>query len=106
MSALSEPTASSGPELVAQLLTGYRPLPGVYDEMMSAEGEVRPHWRDLLIGLAAPGREELTRRFAAAERYLHDSGVFYRVYEDDAGVERPWPLTPIPLIIAAEEWER
>jgi uncharacterized circularly permuted ATP-grasp superfamily protein/uncharacterized alpha-E superfamily protein len=67
---------------------------------------VRAHWRDLLSGLAALGREELTRRFAAADRYLHESGVFYRVYEDDAGVERPWPLTPIPLIIAAEEWER
>lgn len=106
MSALTEPAASSGPELVAQLLAGYRPLQNVYDEMMSPDGEVRPHWRDLLAGLAALGREELTRRFAAAARYLHDSGVFYRVYEDDAGVERPWPLTPIPLIIATEEWER
>ncbi len=106
MSALTEPAASSSFEPAAQLLAGYRPLPGVYDEMMGPDGEVRPHWRDLLAGLAALGREELTRRFAAADRYLHDSGVFYRVYEDDAGVERPWPLTPIPLIIAAEEWEQ
>jgi uncharacterized circularly permuted ATP-grasp superfamily protein/uncharacterized alpha-E superfamily protein len=106
MSALTGPAASFGPELVAHLLGGYRPLQGVYDEMMSPNGEVRPHWRDLLAGLAALGREELTRRFAATDRYLHDSGVFYRVYEDDAGVERPWPLTPIPLVIAAEEWER
>jgi uncharacterized circularly permuted ATP-grasp superfamily protein/uncharacterized alpha-E superfamily protein len=88
------------------LLADYRPLPGVHDEMMTAGGQVRPHWRDLLSGIAALGREELARRFAAADRYLHDSGVFYRVYEDDAGVERPWPLTPIPLIIAAEEWEQ
>ena len=121
MSALTEPAQGSdnesnkeaarepeksGPAAVAQLLAGYTPLPGIYDEMMGPDGEVRAHWRDLLAGLAALGREELTRRFAAAERYLHDSGVFYRVYEDDAGVERPWPLTPIPLIIAAEEWER
>jgi uncharacterized circularly permuted ATP-grasp superfamily protein/uncharacterized alpha-E superfamily protein len=106
MSVLTESAAPAGPELVAQLLAGYRPLPGVYDEMMSHGGEVRPHWHDLLAGLAALGREELSRRFAAADRYLRDSGVFYRVYEDEAGVERPWPLTPIPLIIAAEEWER
>jgi uncharacterized circularly permuted ATP-grasp superfamily protein/uncharacterized alpha-E superfamily protein len=106
MSALTEPAAPSGPALAAQLLADYRPLPGVHDEMMTAGGEVRPHWRDLLSGLAALGREELARRFASADRYLHDSGVFYRVYEDDAGVERPWPLTPIPLIIAAEEWEQ
>jgi uncharacterized circularly permuted ATP-grasp superfamily protein/uncharacterized alpha-E superfamily protein len=106
MSALTEPAAPSGPALAAQLLADYRPLPGVHDEMMTAGGQVRPHWRDLLSGIAALGREELARRFAAADRYLHDSGVFYRVYEDDAGVERPWPLTPIPLIIAAEEWEQ
>src|SRR5262249_8973750 len=54
---------------------------------------------------AALGREELSRRFAATDRYLRDSGVFYRVYEDQADVERGWPLTPIPLVIAPEEWE-
>jgi len=106
MSALTEQTAPPGPDLVAQLLADYRPMPGVRDEMMSDRGEVRPHWRDLLAGLAALGSEELSRRFAAADRYLRDSGVFYRIYEDHAGVERPWPLTPIPLIIAPEEWER
>jgi uncharacterized circularly permuted ATP-grasp superfamily protein/uncharacterized alpha-E superfamily protein len=110
MSALTEPTngpaAPSGPALAAELLASYRPLPGIHDEMMTPGGEVRPHWHDLLSGLAALGREELTRRFAAADRYLAESGVFYRVYEDDADVERPWPLTPIPLVIAPEEWER
>lgn len=106
MSALTETAAPLGPERVAQLLAGYQPLPGVYDEMMSDRGEVRAHWRALLADLAALGREELSRRFAAADRYLRDSGVFYRVYEDEAGVERAWPLTPVPLIIAADEWER
>jgi uncharacterized circularly permuted ATP-grasp superfamily protein/uncharacterized alpha-E superfamily protein len=110
MSALTEPARgpekSSDSELAAQLLAGYRPFPGVHDEMMTAEGEVRPHWRGLLAGLAALGRDELERRFSAADRYLRDSGVFYRVYEDDAGTERPWPLTPIPLVIAPSEWEQ
>src|SRR5258705_11938963 len=106
MSVLRESAVRDSSEPVAQLVAGYPPLPGVYGEMMSGDGEVRAHWGDLLLGLAALGREELSRRFAATDRYLHDSGVFYRVYEDEAGVERPWPLTPIPLIIAAEEWER
>ena len=102
MSALTEPTA---PPDLDWLLAGYRPLPGIHDEMMTQGGEVRPHWRDLFTGLAALGRDELDRRFADAGRYLHDSGVFYRVYEDSASVERPWPLTPIPLIIPRDEWE-
>jgi uncharacterized circularly permuted ATP-grasp superfamily protein/uncharacterized alpha-E superfamily protein len=106
MSVLTESRAPDGSERVAQLLADYRPLPDVYDEMTTHAGEVRAHWHDLLAGLAALGREELSRRFAAAARYLHDSGVFYRVYEDQTGVERGWPLTPIPLVIAADEWER
>ena len=102
MSALTEPIA---PPDLDWLLAGYHPLAGIDDEMMTREGEVRTHWRGLFAGLAALGREELDRRFADAGRYLHDSGVFYRVYEDSAGVERPWPLTPVPLIIPREEWE-
>jgi len=106
MSVLTESAAPEVSELVAQLVAGYRPLPGVYDEMMGHDGGLREHWHDLLAGLAALGREELLRRFAAADRYLRDSGVFYRVYEDQAGVERGWPLTPVPLVIAPAEWKR
>ena len=56
--------------------------------------------------LAALGGEEINRRFAAADRYLRDSGVFYRVYEDPAGVERPWPLSHMPLLIEPAEWQQ
>ena len=52
------------------------------------------------------GGDEINRRFAAADRYLRNSGVFYRVYEDPAGVERPWPLSHVPLLIAPSEWKQ
>jgi uncharacterized circularly permuted ATP-grasp superfamily protein/uncharacterized alpha-E superfamily protein len=104
MSALLDSAPGEASDLIAQLLADYRPLPDVYDEMMDDKGLVRGHWHPLLSGLAGLGREELSRRFAAAERYLRDSGVFYRVYEDKDGAERGWPLTPIPLVIEAAEW--
>ena len=88
------------------LIAGYRPLPGIFDEMMDGDGRVRAHWQPFLSMLAALGGEEINRRFAAADRYLRDSGVFYRVYEDAAGVERPWPLSHIPLLIDPSEWQR
>jgi uncharacterized circularly permuted ATP-grasp superfamily protein/uncharacterized alpha-E superfamily protein len=91
---------------IAQLLAKYRPLPGVYDEMMDDDGTVRGHWIELLTGLAGLGREELSRRFAASDRYLRESGVFYRVYEDQESVDRAWPLSQVPLVIEAGEWER
>src|ERR1700721_2801673 len=87
-----------------RFVSGYRPLPGIFDEMMDAHGRVRAHWQPYLSMLAALGSEEINRRFAAADRYLRDSGVFYRVYEDAAGIERPWPLSHIPLLIEPSEW--
>jgi uncharacterized circularly permuted ATP-grasp superfamily protein/uncharacterized alpha-E superfamily protein len=87
------------------LLAGYRPLAGIFDEVMEAGGAVRSHWRPFLEMLASLGPEEINRRFAVADRYLNDSGVFYRVYEDPSGAERPWPLSHIPLIIAPSEWD-
>jgi uncharacterized circularly permuted ATP-grasp superfamily protein len=84
---------------LAPLLAGYRPLPGIFDEMMDAQGRLRAHWQPLLAMLARLSPQELTRRFAAADRHLHDSGAFYRVYEDASGAERPWPLSHVPLLI-------
>src|SRR5947209_8672690 len=86
------------------LLAGYRPLSGIFDEMMDRDGRVRAHWQPLLAMLARLGPQELSRRFAAADRHLHESGVFYRVYEDASGAERPWPLSHVPLLINASEW--
>ena len=100
-SALDAPNASLEP-----LISGYKPLHGVFDEMMGGDGRVRAHWQPFLAALAALGSDEINRRFAAADRYLRDSGVFYRVYEDAAGIERPWPLSHIPLIIEPGEWRQ
>jgi uncharacterized circularly permuted ATP-grasp superfamily protein/uncharacterized alpha-E superfamily protein len=92
-------------EALDRLLAGYRPLAGIFDEMMDATGRPRGHWQPFLAMLAALGPDEIDRRFAAADRNLRESGVFYRVYEDPAGVERAWPLSHIPLVIGAAEWE-
>src|SRR5215472_4529808 len=92
-------------EAIGRPLSGYRPLPGIFDEMVDPHGQPRAHWQSFLAMLAGLGVEEINRRFAAADRHLRDSGVFYRVYEDPAGVERAWPLSHVPLIIDATEWE-
>lgn len=91
---------------VARLLADYRPLPGIHDEMMDGDDAVRSHWRPFLQRLAGLGPDEIERRFAIADRYLRDSGVFHRVYEDQAGVERAWPSSHIPLIIEPSDWEK
>ena len=80
-------------------------LPSAARHFRRDDGPRRPRAR--AIGsrswpcLRRSGREEVNRRFAAADRHLRDSGVFYRVYEDPAGAERPWPLSHVPLLIDA-----
>src|SRR5262249_31312046 len=97
--------SASGHGDIEPLLSGYRPLPGIFDEMVDREGRVRIHWQPLLAMLARLGANEIGRRFAAADRHLRDSGVFYRVYEDASGAERPWPLSHVPLLIDGAEWQ-
>jgi uncharacterized circularly permuted ATP-grasp superfamily protein/uncharacterized alpha-E superfamily protein len=97
-------TAEQVPNGREALITGYRPLAGVYDEMVDAAGRVRPHWTPFVDRIAAEGQEALSQRFDAADRYLKDSGVFYRVYDDPTAGERPWPLSHMPLLISPRDW--
>ncbi|WP_454683633.1 circularly permuted type 2 ATP-grasp protein [Ancylobacter moscoviensis] len=107
MAGRSEPQARTRrfeEEAVEALLAGYQPLPGVHDELVDAEGRPRAHWTSLLAALAEMGVDEVNRRFQAADRHLYRSGVFYRVYDDPNGGERPWPIAHLPLVIDETEW--
>ena len=104
----SKTLTSAAPERAVKgaLLAGYRPSAGVHDEMMTAEGRVRPHYRGMIAALARMDEAERGRRFGTAAQYLREAGVFYRVYggTDQSDRPRSWPLAHPPLIIAREEW--
>ena len=53
---------------IERLLAGYKPDPGVFDELMDKDGRVRAHWQPFLSMLSDLGPEEIGRRFAAAQR--------------------------------------
>ena len=89
----------------ASLLTTYRPRPGLYDEMMDADGNIRPHWHRLIQSIGQLGADELRGRFERADRYLKRSGVFHRLYDEDPRTERPWPLSHLPLVVSAGDWD-
>jgi uncharacterized circularly permuted ATP-grasp superfamily protein/uncharacterized alpha-E superfamily protein len=86
------------------LLEGYRPIEGVIDEMVDAAGAPRPAWKKFIEALEALGSEELQGRFARADQYLRDAGVYYRVYDRDGANEREWPLAHVPLLVDETEW--
>ncbi|MEH6776527.1 MAG: hypothetical protein V7668_21565, partial [Cereibacter changlensis] len=86
------------------VLDGYHTLPGVSDELLDPQGEVRPVWRAFLKHFAALAPEEVTRRFARGDQYLRDAGVFFRQYPAEGSTERAWPLSHIPVLIEEAEW--
>ncbi|HEY4186109.1 MAG TPA: circularly permuted type 2 ATP-grasp protein [Polyangia bacterium] len=82
----------------------YFPRPGTYDEFIDANGEVRPHWRTFFGRLRILGSTELRRRWREALHLIHENGVSYNVYGDERGMERPWSLSPVPVLMAADDW--
>jgi uncharacterized circularly permuted ATP-grasp superfamily protein len=84
-------------------IKGYRPLPGVPDELFDARGRPRDHWLDFLGHFAAFPAGDPGDRFGLASRHIRDSGASYRVYGEEA--ERNWPLNPLPLMLPQAEWD-
>jgi uncharacterized circularly permuted ATP-grasp superfamily protein/uncharacterized alpha-E superfamily protein len=82
----------------------YHSNPAFYDEMVASEGEVRSQWKPLMDSISAMGSEGLASRWQEGRRLLHDNGVTYNVYGDPRSTDRPWPLDPLPLVVAEKEW--
>ena len=77
-----------------------------FDEMFTAPGEVRPHYKDLLARLQGMSREEFCRKRSLADTSFLNQGITFTVYNDDQGTERIFPFDLIPRIIPADEWAR
>ncbi len=70
--------------------------PDCLDEAYAAEGEPRPHYRELLEALGGRDLKELRGRVEARVR---ESGLTF-------GPGEPIAVDPVPRLITAEEWER
>ena len=55
-------------------------------------------------GHRAHGLPAAQPRWQTGQQLIQTNGVTYNVYGDPQGKERPWPMDPIPLVIAAAEW--
>ena len=75
-----------------------------YDELLAADGSVRPHWQPLIERLETSGPDGMRRGAELARRLIIENGVTYNVYADPQGRDRPWGLDTLPLILPAQEW--
>src|SRR5580692_948402 len=86
------------------LIGDYRQAPGAYDEMCAESGVLRPHWDRYMGSLSSLGAKEMARRWQTARQRIRENGVTYNVYGDPLGMDRPWSLDSIPLLIPPQEW--
>ncbi|OHD81849.1 MAG: hypothetical protein A3D90_04255 [Sulfuricurvum sp. RIFCSPHIGHO2_02_FULL_43_9] len=77
----------------------------LYDEMFDQDKNIRPHWEALKNNLEKIGLEQLTTKQKEIDWRLEDNGVTYNVYNDPGGLNRPWKLDPIPLVIEESQWK-
>ena len=100
----SAPSAAALAAARARLLACYRPPAGAFDELLAADGTVRPHWEPLVRDFAGESVAELHRRWETGRRFIRDQGITYNVYGEADGLDRPWRLDPVPFVFAAAEW--
>ena len=83
---------------------GYTARPSTFDEMLDSDGSLRPHWKMFVSMLDDLGREELKKRWEQARHLIHENGITHNVYGDPNGLDRPWSLDFVPLLLPADQW--
>ena len=78
---------------------------GHFDEVRTGDGALRQPWAEFAaVDRAARGLPVQAQKRVA--RQIDENGVTYNVYATADGLQRPWSLDVLPLIVEAQEWER
>ncbi|MBB4859489.1 putative circularly permuted ATP-grasp superfamily protein/putative alpha-E superfamily protein [Novosphingobium chloroacetimidivorans] len=72
------------------------------DLYSGAAPDVAAKWHATVAGLAASAQGDPAALAETTARHIDDLGLTFRIAGDED--ERAWPVTPLPLIIGAEEW--
>ena len=75
-----------------------------WDECYGFKGEVKHHWQTLLQNIDRLEPGELRNRQQELLKLLKENGVTYNVYGDTDGLNRPWLLDTMPLVISPAAW--
>ena len=103
---MHSPNGMTGSSEPWRLLQEYTPIPGAYDEMVAGPGTLRPHCDAFVDSVETMGPQEFAVRRDNARRAIRENGVTYNVYGDPQGIDRPWELDLLPLVVSADDWTR
>lgn len=99
----STPTSRDAAASRPGLLTDYD-LGAAFDEMVDRDQRPHAHYAALAERLRQTSVEEFARRKAMTDLSMRQDGVGFTVYRAEEGIERVWPMDPVPRIIPADEW--
>ncbi|MGE0800435.1 MAG: circularly permuted type 2 ATP-grasp protein [Lautropia sp.] len=80
------------------------PAPDGYDEMLLADGSVRPHYAVYQQWLRSRSAESMQRKRDEADLIFRRTGITFSVYGDESGTERLIPSDVVPRILSADDW--
>ncbi|HKJ75161.1 MAG TPA: circularly permuted type 2 ATP-grasp protein, partial [Alphaproteobacteria bacterium] len=104
---LSSAAMSQAPfSSMRQVSAEYRPNPDAFDEMMTPQGDIRPHWQPFISWLQNLPADELERRWSRVERILFENGLAFSATVEPQSTARNWSLDAIPLILPQQEWRQ
>ena len=83
----------------ARWLVDYRGRAGAGDVVATGDPEA---WTAAFEELAVAAGDDLGHARSRVQRHAEDIGTGFRVAGDSD--ERPWPVSPVPLLIAEDEW--
>ena len=99
------PAAGGGrADMLELMLRRYKAEAGISDLMTNAAAPMAKRWRDMLSALGDGSEGGFGQLQARAERQVLDLGMAFRLAGE--ADERAWPLSPVPLLLPATEWER
>jgi uncharacterized circularly permuted ATP-grasp superfamily protein/uncharacterized alpha-E superfamily protein len=88
--------------IAARWVADYRAATPATDVLYAA-GLDDPAWNAAFEELAGRSGDDLGHARDRAQRHAEDIGTGFRIVGE--GEERPWPLSPVPLLIAKDEWQ-
>jgi uncharacterized circularly permuted ATP-grasp superfamily protein/uncharacterized alpha-E superfamily protein len=81
------------------------PVGGVWNELLDAQGRVRPCWAEMSAKIQRWSPDERRALSEETGRMLDNLGTTFNVYRDVGGAGQPYEIDPIPFIMEWREWE-
>ncbi len=84
----------------------YQQISQCFDELVQADGQIRPPAAAIARFIDRHGSAELIQRQQQLNQTISAMGVCFTLYSDGDNIDRCWPLDVMPRTIPSSEWQK